>query len=463
LLGAFSAVQVANRTTTTSIGPAGLSQSNDAITGNAATTGVNGGQSVSGAASGLQAAGLAANAGLACERGKNGGSTDKGVTATSINLATTTVQSGIGASFLGEVKYAMEAIKNKVNRQGGICGRLLNIKYVDDGWEADRGAGYIRNFIHDGEFGLPVGPSSEGLQLVIKSGDITTAGIPVVGTDGMIIDQYKNPWVWPVAVATASSARIMADNAYSRGARKFSIVFDKNYKFGAEAAEAYNNEVRRLTKSNVEGYDPSHGCSASFCGIDAGQSSYATYVKGFKPGDFEAMFLEPTTALTWMSSPGAPTPQKVKIGAAQPLFTRDFANSCQAACNGMWVWTGYKPPIEDAANDPNVRTYVRDLRETKPDADVYNAFTEGGYVGMELLVEALKRVGPNLTRAALQTALDTQTLQTGLTLQNNLSWRPNNHFANATMQAFSIQYSGTFSGWRAQDVVRDAHPEYGIN
>lgn len=471
LFGAFSAVQVAPRLTTAQ--PTIVAQGTSP--GPTVTTPLDGapveGPTTVTDPSRTKDKGTPVRSGLECAKGRNGGATDIGVTADKIMLATTVVQSGIGAAFLGDVKYAMEAVKNKVNRAGGICGRHLDIKYVDDGWDAQRGASYLRNFIKEGVFAIPVAPSSEGLRVVVDSGDIEKAGIPVVGTDGMLLDQYQRPngaaqsWVWSVAVATASTARIMARDAHKRGARTFSIVFDKNYKFGVEAAAAYNAEVKRLTGKNVQGYNKENNCSASYCGVLAGQSSYSSEIQQFQHADFEAMFLEPTTALTWMATPGAPTPKTVTygIGAAQPLFTRAFGNGCQKACDQMAVWTSYKPPIEELLNDPIVSTYVQDLEKTKPDADEANAFAEGGYVGMMLLVDALKRVGPGLTRAALRRELDALKFGSGLTIQDQLAWSPTDHFANATMQAFTMEYKGTFSGWRPAQVVTDPTPQRGVS
>ncbi|MGH2728184.1 MAG: ABC transporter substrate-binding protein, partial [Actinomycetota bacterium] len=129
----------------------------------------------------------------------------------------------------------------------------------------------------------------------------------------------------------------------------------------------------------------------------------------------------------------------------------------------MWVWTGYKPPIEGYANDPAVRTFVDDLEKTKPDADNSNAFAEGGYVGMQLLVEALRTVGPGLTRARLKAVLDAMQFRSGLTLQPTLSWpAAPRRYAASTMQAFEIQYVGGFNGWRTQDSVVDPRPTAGI-
>lgn len=402
-------------------------------------------------------------AGLECAPGKNGGSTDQGVSADVVKMATTVAESGEGASFLGQVRFAMDAVVNRVNRDGGICGRRWAIEYRDDGWNAQTGAQYLRNFIQQGIFAIPVGPSSEGLRVVIDSGDIDRSQIPVVGTDGLLRNQYTKgdgsaqPWVWPVAAATVSSARIMVAEAYKRGARNFSVVFEKNYRFGVEAAEAFNDHVKKLTGKAVAGYNAEYSCEQRFCGINGGSSSYSQEVASFEEGDFVALFLEPTTALRWMGDANAKANSAIKYGygAAQPLFTKSFASGCRQKCHGMLVWTGFRPPIESYANDPAVKRYVQDLKRTKPDADEFNAFTEGGYVGMLLLEAAMRKVGPDLTRARLKAALDTTCLDTGLLIRGKLCYNPNNRFANTYMQGFAIQYSGTFAGWREGPIVRD--------
>jgi ABC-type branched-subunit amino acid transport system substrate-binding protein len=279
----------------------------------------------------------------------------------------------------------------------------------------------------------------------------------------MLQDQYTRPdgsaqpWVWPVAAATVSSARIMAKEAYKRGARDFSVVFDKNYRFGVEAAQAFNDQVEALTGKSVSGYNSQNTCREKYCGIVAGQSSYSGDVASFEEGDFVALFLEPQTALAWMRDPNAAAADEVEhgYGAAQPLFTRGFAENCEEKCHGMRVWTGFKPPIESYANDGAVRSFVEDLKRTKPDADEYNAFTQGGYLGMLLFVDALKRVGPEVTRQRLKVALDSAILKSGLTLQPSLGFTPSSRFANTTMQAFTIRYTGTFAGWSAGPIERD--------
>jgi len=433
----------------------------------------NGTQTATGQNGGGAAAIPPAKPGLTCSASGNGGATDRGVSASEIKLATTVVQSGIGSAFLGEMRYAMDAVVAQVNRAGGICGRRLSITYKDDGWNATTGAQYLRDFIQSGVFAIPVGASSEGLQVVVKSGDLDSAHMPVVGTDGLAIEQYARddgsaqPWVWPIATSTASSARIMADQAYKRGARHMAIVFDNNYHFGREAASAFNAEVHRLTGHDVQGYNSNNGCNGLYCGIQAGQNSYSSQAATVKQGspDFIALFLEPETALTWMQDPNTPaansTTVKYGYAAAQPLFTYQFESQCGAKCDQMVAWTGFKPNVEQYTRDSAVRSYVDALRSVNPQADPYNQFSEGAYQGMQLLVAALRKVGPDLTRARLQAVLNAMTLKGGLTLQNSLAFTPTSRYASTTMQAFTMQYKGTPGGWRSGAIAHDPHAALG--
>ncbi|HVL89903.1 MAG TPA: ABC transporter substrate-binding protein [Actinomycetota bacterium] len=396
---------------------------------------------------------------LECVRGRNGGATDTGVTNSSIKLGATVVKTGIGASFLKEVPIALQAVVNKVNRGGGVCGRLLNLKMVDDGWDAARGQQFIRNFISEGVFALAVSPSSEGLDAAIRNGDISKAGIPVVGADGMLISQYTDPWVWPVAASTITTMHVMAKNARDRGAKTFGLVYDKSYHFGVEGASAFRGAIRRMMGSTA--------AIKADIGIEAGQPSYKNDVDRFNgrcnPCDFVAMLLEPPTALQWIrdgASFGGMQPGGT--GGPQPLFVDSFARACGQPCNGLWVWTGYTPPIPPFDDLPAVSAYVNDLRANSSTVDVNNPFVEGGYLGMQLLVKALRQVGPDLTRERLRDVLDSTVLDDGLT--QPLRWRRGNHFANNSVQAFSVvMNNGSFEKWRDERTGWIADPWVGMD
>jgi ABC-type branched-subunit amino acid transport system substrate-binding protein len=397
------------------------------------------------------------DAGLACAAGRNGGATDVGVTGTSIKIGATVVDSGIGASFLRDARYAMIAVKNRINRAGGICGRRLELVLRDDGWDFQRGGDFLRNLVEQEKvFALAVVPSSEGLLNISRAGYLRAKRVPVVGSDGMLIHQYTDPYIWPVAASTISTLHIMVAHAAKQwGAKNFGIVYESTYHFGIEGAYAFNQAVRRVTSSSVPGYSnplTSPGCAQRFCGISATAGNYSREIQTFNDAcftepkcDFIALLLEPATALAWIKAGATMPPDGFRMGGVQPLFTRNFAEECRERCHNLWLWTGYDPPIGGDLGRPAMRSYVDDVRGASGSADSANTFVEGAYVGMSLLEDALRRVGPNLTRARLKAMLDSMTFRSGLS--SPLSWRPGDHFANVTMRAFSIQYRDRFAGW----------------
>jgi ABC-type branched-subunit amino acid transport system substrate-binding protein len=394
-----------------------------------------------------------------CTKANNGGKTDRGVTATSIKLGATVVQSGLGQSFLGSVSTALNAVKNEVNHSGGICGRNLDLTLVDDGWDPVLGYQYIQNLVEDKKvFALAVAPSSEGVRNASLAHYFSKTETPVVGSDGMLNTQYTDPWIWPVAASTVSTMHIMAYDACTRlRKQQFSIVFDSTYHFGIEGAYAFNAAVKRCTGHDIPGYfDPtgSGGCTARFCAIAAGKSNYDTEHKSWNDAcfggagggkcDFVAYLLEPNEAAAFL---GQGAQLITARGLAQTLFSRDFASSCGSACDGALVWTGYNPNAEQFAALPAVKKYVATIHSQDPNADVLNQFLEGGYAGMQLLVDALRRLGPNVTRRGLAALLDQTKFDGGLTTP--LVWQPGKHFANSAMQAFSINSKGGFNGFRS--------------
>jgi ABC-type branched-subunit amino acid transport system substrate-binding protein len=426
------------------------------------TSGQGSGGSTTGSSSGgpqrSAAAGNASGGGgtaLQCAVGRNGGSTDTGVTATSIKLAATVVTDGPGASFLAPEQVGLRAVVDKTNRAGGVCGRRISLSLNNDSWDAQRGEQYIQNFVEGDQVFALASSDSEGLRAADSY--LAQHQVPVVGTDGMLIQQYRNPWIWPVATSTISTMHVMAKNAYDRGARRFAIGFDDEYHFGVEGAYAFDQAVKRLTGSDIPNFDSSlKSCNGRFCGIQPAQSSYASQAQTFNDAcynsaqqggtcDFAAYLLEPDTALSFAQAGHNSTPQ-IGQGAAQPLFTYDFAQNCKSFCDGWWVWTGYNPPIGTDAGLAGVATYVQDVNRESSSVDTLNQFLEGGYDGMLLLVTALQKVGPNLTRAGLKAALDSMTYDSGLS--SPLTWRPGNHFANTGSRAFIMRYQGDrFTGF----------------
>lgn len=399
---------------------------------------------------------------FACKAGQNGGKTAKGVSGDRIKVASTNVRSGSGSSFLGTSYIGMQAAINRINSTGGVCGRIVELRLVDDGWDAPTGANFLKNFTQQDYFALPVVPSSEGLTQAILNRTISGAAIPVIGTDGMLKEQYADPWVWPVATSTVTTMRVMAKHAKDKGAKSFGIIYDKQYRFGSEGAAAFKQYVKQLT-----GSDPK-----AFVGIVPKQPNYAGDANRFNNEcgsagcDFVAMLLDPSTASTYITSQ---TDNKdgsrqgfgrIATGGAQPLFNERFARDCGRPCDGMLVWTGYNPPTGRLASLPDIAEYAADVRSVSPSVDVNNQFLEGSYLGMRVFLEALKQTGGELTRERLRDVMNQLTYRSDLS--SPLTWK-NTRFANLSAQPFRIQTtSGNFAGFAEEGSGFIADPTPGV-
>ncbi|MBI2169249.1 MAG: ABC transporter substrate-binding protein [Actinobacteria bacterium] len=419
----------------------------------------------SGGASGGNSGASGEKAGLECKEGKNGGETDTGVTGDSIKLAANVVLDGPGSNFLSDSPTGMQAVVNKVNAAGGICGRQLKLTTVNDSWEAARGRTNIENFIADGNFALPVLPSSEGLSNAIDAGVIEKAGIPVIGTDGMRKEQYdakgNASWVGPVATATVSQVRIMAEYGKAQlGAQKFGIVYDQKYKFGEEGEAAYKKYLK--DKYNI---DPGDVASQK---LDPEKQSYQNEAQAFvnacggpKKCDVVVLLLEPQTGIKWWTAVKEDGKGGKMTAGAQPLFNEKFARGCGDVCNGIWVWTGYNPAIGPNTAKPGIAEYISDVKAISPSIDITNQFLQGAYLGMKVFVKTLEDCSPNLTRKCVKERLDS--LDYTSDFAETLTWRSGNHFANTGARAYAITYSaGSFSDFEDKQTGFRPDPTPGV-
>jgi ABC-type branched-subunit amino acid transport system substrate-binding protein len=437
----------------------GSGESNPQATSAAAGTdaGAQGATGSSGSTSGKPGQGAqGAAAGAACNAGQNGGATAPGVTANGIHIASTVVTSGIGAGFLGEAVNGMQAAINEANNAGGICGRRISLDTLNSGWDRTQGGNDISGFINSGKvFSLVGEPDSEGLAGAIENGTIDRAQIPVVGTDGMLKDQYNDQWVWPVAASTVTNMHIIAKYAVSTVGKnaKFGIVYDTRYKFGPEGAQAFDQELFRLTGKHIPGSDSTGSCGGAFCGISSDQQggysdNIAAFNRACAPCDVVVMLLEPSPMINWMTGENNCACQWYKhLFGGEPLFDDNFATQCGGACSGMIVWTGYHPDLQPFDSEKAVYTYAHSLSAQCPSCDPHNEFTEGAYLGTRLFIEACEKVGPMLTREALKSALNAETFDLGLSSAPLHYSASLPHLANVAMAAFSDNASGSFNNW----------------
>jgi ABC-type branched-subunit amino acid transport system substrate-binding protein len=381
-----------------------------------------------------------------CAAGANGGATDTGVTADRIRLFTTVVRSGTRAGALGEVPLAMRAVVDQVNAAGGICGRRLDLALRDDGGDAATGARAYREAFDDGVFAVPVGGGS-GLDVLLESGELDRAGVPVVGVSAMALPPgARSRHVWQVDAGAAAAARVMVREAYARGARTFGVVFRRG---NDAAARAFHAEVRRLTGTGVAGYNDAGECREHYCG--GGRPSDAEVLRFYEdPPDFVGLL--DAGGIEWLARGRGADDPRVPYGYAAAELDRDaLPGGCGRSCHGLRVWSGLKAPMEEYDADPAIRDYAAAARDAGFRAD--SRANLAAYEGMRLLVAALRRAGPVLTRDALRAALASGPVPAPLTVDGSLTFGDGGGAGARVLRAYDLDAAS--GEWTLGPVQKD--------
>lgn len=381
----------------------------DAATGSEAGAGTVAGEGAAGtAATGEAGAGEVSAADAQRCKGQ---ATQTGVTGNSIKLGATFALSGPVSNISGPILKGVQAYFNKVNEEGGVHGRKIALKWYDDGWDAQRGKGYIKRLVeNDKVFALTVVPSSNGLDA--SKTYLEQRRMPVFGTSGLIESQFESPMQWPVGVSTKSSARIALVDMKRRGARNLAVIW-LDLLAGRQAMEAFKNSSRSIMGKapedflvNVNGYrvsisEPDFGPVWARVIDDTKRWQRAHGQTATGRPDYVALAIDPTNAIKALqAAENIGFRPKLAWGGAAPLFLDIVPQGTNyAARTGLLASSSYYPPIGKYLQKPAVKEYVATVRKYfGDDVDLKNPYLEGGYAGAALTVEVLKRVGPCLTR-----------------------------------------------------------------
>jgi ABC-type branched-subunit amino acid transport system substrate-binding protein len=383
-----------------------------------------------------------------------GKATFTGVTGTSIRLGTTFAASGPVSNISGPIKNGVYSYVYKTNAAGGIFGRRIDLKWYDDGWDAQKGKSFIRKLVEqDQVFVLSVVPSSNGLDAATSY--LEGRRMPAFGTSGLIESQFKSSMQWPVGTSTRSAARIGLIDAKNRKVENFAIVW-LDLLAGAEARDAVikgapaifgkpidqlKTAERRVSLSETS-FDPVWAQIAN--DTEDWQRAHGVTPADGRP-DFIIFAIDPTNTIKAMNSAANKNFRPRKgWGGGQPLFLNVVAQHNWARTTGLYAGSSYYPP-QEGAKYPAVGDYVSTVRKYfGSSVDVTNPYLEGGYAGMALTVEILKRVGSCLTREKAITVANSISNFSPAGLTRPLTFKAGDHYANTSYRVAQVQSDGSW-------------------
>ncbi|WP_066315782.1 ABC transporter substrate-binding protein [Bacillus sp. FJAT-29814] len=330
----------------------------------------------------------------------------QGVTKDSVKIGTIGVQSG-ALAFIGTPYFeGMEAYLNKVNDDGGVNGRKIELVKKDDEFKPDKAVQAMESLVYDDEVFAVVGqlgtPGVMATESIVKD-----EGIPAVyfGSGAKQLTKSGENF-FPVQPNYYYEGKLMAKYAVEEFKAKNVVVIYQNDDVGRDGVEGFAEGLKELGKS---GLLKEEGKLA----VGAADTDFTVPVQ-------KAKSLNPDVVIVY-SLAGATTgilkefekvnfniPMITTYSNADASFLALAAPGAPNVIENLHVmgWVDAKPeklkPLMDA------------MAKYFPNQKVINAYTMAGWVAAETFVAGLKAAGDNLSWEGYIKAMNGLTFTDGL-------------------------------------------------
>jgi branched-chain amino acid transport system substrate-binding protein len=292
-----------------------------------------------------------------------------------------------------ETKAGIEAYFNLVNSKGGVNGKKLALKALDDGGNSEKTIANTAELIDKenviallGYVGAPAGHSV--LHLVARG------KVPLIGplTGAQSLREPFNRNVFHLRASDYDEAEAIVDHLVRSGANKIA-VFYQNDSYGLAGWDAVQ---RALKRRNMQ---PSGNAS-----VERGHLDVKPAAERLAKGNNQIVII---VAAPKMSA--AFTREMRKLDASTQYWNMSLVGSKsladELALDGRGVQISQVVPYPWGSAPPVVKEYQKAISPNNQESQYGFASLEG-YLAAKILVEGLKRAGKNPTREKLVETLD---------------------------------------------------------
>jgi len=345
------------------------------------------------AAAATTAASATTAAGATTAAAATGGNTT-GVTDTEITIGSFGPSSGPAASY-GAIYRTITAYFKKVNDEGGVNGRKIKYLYEDDGYSPPRSVTAVKKLVEqDKVFALLAGlgtPNNVAVMDYLVSNGIPHLA-PATGSS-IICCQPLKKTIFALQSNYSVEGTILTRYAVDSLKAKKVAVFYQNDPFGKEGLESIKAELKAKGQAEPTGvsYEPTDKDFSSQA-LKLQGTGADTLILWSLPGPTSGLLKE-IEKLGWK-----PTTLMSAVNNDPSIFA-----TAGTAIDG--VWTASWLPDYTKTTDPKVAAYLDFMKKYAPNETV-GGFSVSGTAEAQLMVEALKRAGKNLTRESFVSALE---------------------------------------------------------
>jgi ABC-type branched-subunit amino acid transport system substrate-binding protein len=324
-----------------------------------------------------------------------------GVSATSITLGSSGPLTGEAAAAAGVLRGA-EGYFKYVNSRGGVNGRKIDFKYLDDAYDPSKTVQNVRQLIQqDNVFALFAVVGTNG-NLAIR--DFANAsGVPTVfsasGATTFGRDYKKYPWTIGYLPPYGEEGELYAKHILATNAKKAKVgVLYQSDDYGKDVLAGFRKGLGAKARTMIVqtvGYDP----TASDVQSQVAQlkASGANTFCVFAFGKFAIQAFQYASKLGWK-----PQIYVNDVASASSIMQIMPRSTSEGAISIVW---GKDPATPKFKNDPGTKLAATIIKRYIPGGNPSDGFLTAGMAEAFTMVDALKAAGKNLTRKSLMNAV----------------------------------------------------------
>jgi ABC-type branched-subunit amino acid transport system substrate-binding protein len=297
-----------------------------------------------------------------------------------------------------QLRTGAQVYFDSVNDAGGVHGARLKLVAVDREIGGNDVVVKTRKLIRTEEpIALVALLGTGAMEELVRSGVLNEYGVPVVGmrSGALSLHNPPNPYLFHTRASYAAELDKIVVQAATNGLNRLAVLHEDSA-FGRVALGQLKDAMASRPSMSVVG-------AAAYAANTAQVASAVAAVMRSKPQAVIALASSAATAEFYKSYRAQ--------GGAAPVFALSLVDAMEvtarigsAAAKGLIVAQVVPDPANNAV--PLIKELRRDFgRYARPPMQVTQAVVEG-YLAAKVLVEALRRAGPNPGRRKLMAALE---------------------------------------------------------
>src|SRR6266571_5804164 len=322
-----------------------------------------------------------------------GGHADPGVTTSTILIGESAAFSGPASELGNEMRAGAMAYFRTVNAAGGVNGRKIEVRQLDDGYESDRAAANTKKLIDDGVFllfgyvGTPTSNASKPI--------FTAARVPFVGpfTGAESLRNPLNRYIFNIRASYYDETDKIVGQMTGQTLDKIAVFYQNDDYGKAGLAGVERGMQKRNLKIVATGT------------VERNTTDVAAAVASIGKADPQAVIMisayKSCAAFIKAMRAAGHNPQFMNVS-----FVGSKALAKETGAAGRGVAISQVMPFPWNIGVPVVKEYQQ-LVEAATGKQEYSFGSLEGFIAAKVLVEGLRRAGNDLTREKFISAMET--------------------------------------------------------